>query len=158
MAMSLATFYRTWPWPWPYVGVSYFFGETSCLYLHAMRYRSAGGPVPHPPHAHVWPWPRRHGHGHGHEFGHVLPRFAMAMSLSHVLPRFAMAMAMAMATFYRGPVIKAITTYWFHYFILKDLEVMSWFRCYEKTDRYLKLRLDFRISIRYITYIPSTYT
>jgi len=59
---------------------------------NAMRYQSAGdqpapltlhfcpgGTSPPPSHAHVWPWPGRH--GHGHEFGHVLPRMAMAMAI-----------------------------------------------------------------------------
>jgi len=77
-----------------YVGVSNFFGETSCLYLHAIRYRSGGTSPPtlnfwpdgtspstrprvamaRPPWPWPWVWPRftalRHGHGHGH----VLPR------------------------------------------------------------------------------------
>jgi len=82
-----------WPWVWPrftthghghiYVGVSNFFGETSCLYLHAIRYRSGGTspptlnfwpggtspPTPMCGHGRVamaWVWPRFTAHGHGH--------------------------------------------------------------------------------------------
>jgi len=85
MAMSLATFYRAWPWPWPYVwpwpwpyvGVSYFFGG---LYLHAMRYQSAGGPAPPPLLTlHFWPG------------GTSPPR-----------PRPRVVMAICLATFYRA--------------------------------------------------------
>jgi len=77
MGMSLATFYRTWPWP--YVGVSYFFGGTSCLYVHAMRYRSAEGPVP-PPNVTFLAWGRFTALRHGH--GHVLPRPVICLVLS----------------------------------------------------------------------------
>jgi len=74
MVMSLATFYRAWPWP--YVGVSFLRG-TSCLYLHAMRYRCAGrGPVP----------PQRYISGLGDQSPHTPTcghgRAAMAMSLA----------------------------------------------------------------------------
>jgi len=51
-----------------YVGVSNFFGETSCLYLHAIRYRSGGTS---PPTLNFWPAPTC---GHG--------RVAMGMSLA----------------------------------------------------------------------------
>jgi len=78
MAMSLATFYRAWPWP--YVDVSYFFGG---LYLHAMRYQSAGGPAPLT--LHFWPG------------GTSLPPTTMC---GH--GRAAMAMAMSLAKFYRA--------------------------------------------------------
>jgi len=49
---------------WPYVGVSNFFGETSCLYLHAIRSRSGG---PAPPHVKFLAW--------GDQSPHPRPRF-----------------------------------------------------------------------------------
>jgi len=82
MAMSLATFYCTWPWP--YVGVSYFFWRDQLPTRYEILV--CWGTSPPTQHAHVWPWPGCH--SHGHEFGHVLPRFAMAM-----------------ATFYRRPLV-----------------------------------------------------